>query len=44
MTMTSKTFSNTVMAAIFALSFSATMLLGTLAPAVNVSPAKSYVA
>lgn len=44
MIMTSKTFSTTLMAAIFALSFSATMLIGAIGPAVNVTPAKSYVA
>ena len=44
MTMTSKTFSTTFMAAIFALSFSAAILIGAVGPAVNVSPATSYVA
>jgi hypothetical protein len=39
MTMTTKTLTNSLMAAFFALAFSTTFLLSAVGPAINVAPA-----
>jgi len=47
MTMTTKTLTNSLMAAFFALAFSTTFLLSAVGPAINVAPAaasQDYVA